>query len=90
MLNGILWFCILLNFACIALNVRECFKLKKAEERCNELWKKYLSLIFETRRQKWINMGAYEAPEKGQLYLDLEGGLRLIIEDGKIDGWYKI
>lgn len=87
MLDGILWFCILLNLACVALNARGCFRLKKAEERCNELWQKYLSLIFETKRQKWLKMGAYEA-ENGKMYLDLEGGLRLVIFEGKIDGWY--
>lgn len=35
----------------------------------------------------WKNMGAYET-ENNKMYLDLEGGLRLVIFEGKIEGWY--
>jgi hypothetical protein len=34
----------------------------------------------------WKELGAYET-EKGRMYLDLEG-IRLVIADGKIEGWY--
>jgi hypothetical protein len=35
----------------------------------------------------WKSQGAYET-EGGKLYIDLEGGLRLVIFEGKIEGWY--
>jgi hypothetical protein len=35
----------------------------------------------------WKELGAYET-EGGKLYIDLEGGLRLVIFEGKIEGWY--
>lgn len=34
----------------------------------------------------WECLGAYEA-ENGRMYLDLDG-IRLVIADGKIEGWY--
>lgn len=34
----------------------------------------------------WKILGAYET-ENGRLYLDLDG-IRLVIADGKIEGWY--
>lgn len=34
----------------------------------------------------WKELGAYET-ENGRMYLDLEG-IRLVIADGKIEGWH--
>ncbi|MBQ1191599.1 MAG: hypothetical protein IIX43_04920, partial [Bacteroidales bacterium] len=34
----------------------------------------------------WEELGAYET-ENGKMYLDLEG-IRLVIAEGKIEGWY--
>lgn len=34
----------------------------------------------------WKELGAYET-ENNKMYLDLDG-IRLVIADGKIEGWY--
>ena len=47
-----------------------------------------MEFLFDSKTKSWKRMGAYEAPENGQLYLDLNGGLRLVIYEGKIEGWY--
>ena len=43
--------------------------------------------IEATKNEFWKSQGAYET-EGGKLYIDLEGGLRLVIFEGKIEGWY--
>ena len=68
-------------------NIMEAVCYRKMRKECIEDIKKYHNLIFEEKNEFWINLGAYEAPEKGQLYLDLEG-IRLVIENGEIEGWY--
>lgn len=42
--------------------------------------------IEATRNEFWKSLGAYET-ENGRMYLDLEG-IRLVIFEGKIEGWY--
>lgn len=69
-------------------NIVCAFNYKKAKERCKRLEKIYEKLCFEVRRGFWETLGAYPAPENGEYYLDLDGGIRLVIYEGKIEGWY--
>lgn len=86
MAEGILWFCILLNLGVCVLNIRGWRRFKKLIEKELDLCEKDLHLIFEHRNALWKQMGAYET-ENGRMYLDLEG-IRLVIFEGKIEGWY--
>lgn len=61
---------------------------KEAEKEAIKLIHEYHHLIFEAGNRFFKHLGAYEAPENGQLFLDLPGGLRLVIYEGKIEGWY--
>ena len=61
-----------------AVSTTEELAIKFAEE----LWNKEA-----TKNEFWKELGAYET-EGGKLYIDLEGGLRLVIFEGKIEGWY--
>ena len=73
---------IMINIVC-AMNYR------KAKKHCERLEYIYEKLCYVKRQGFWKTLGAYPAPENGEYYLDLEGDLRLIIYDGKIEGWYK-
>lgn len=55
---------------------------EEAIEFAEKIWNKEA-----TKNEFWKELGAYET-EGGKLYIDLEGGLRLVIFEGKIEGWY--
>lgn len=71
---------IIVNIIC-AINY---WKSKKFADTWMELYEKY---VFHKRKEFWKDMGAYPAERDGYMYLDLEGA-RLVIFEGKIDGWY--
>lgn len=67
------------------ISANYCTKAKRLYEKRH---KELIDFLFDSRTKSWKRKGAYEAPEHEQLYLDLEGGLRLVIYEGKIEGWY--
>ena len=74
--------------AVIMVNIVCAIDHKKAEKESLKRQQTYYGLLLTTKKKFWERLGAYEAPEKGQLYLDLEG-IRLVIENGEIEGWYE-
>lgn len=68
----------------IMVNIVCAIDHKRAKKKFENLMR---CLLFGHRIGFWKELGAYEAAEKGQLYLDLEG-IRLVIENGEIEGWY--
>ena len=71
---------IMVNIVCAVCYTKE----KRAY---GKRYKELINFLFDEKTKAWKRRGAYEAPEKGQLYLDLEG-IRLVIENGEIEGWY--
>lgn len=74
--------------AVIMVNIVCAVDHKKAEKDYKRLEEIYYDFVVHSKKKFWKHMGAYEAPEKGQLYLDLEG-IRLVIDNGEIEGWYE-
>lgn len=75
--------------AVIMINIVCAIDHRKAIEKC-EVWERiYRRYVFDTDKAFFEELGAYEAPEGKRLYLDLEGGIRLVIFEGEIEGWYK-
>lgn len=72
---------IMINIVCMINHIH-------AERRYDHFVKLYDKMIYEREKYLWKEQGAYEAPEGNKLYLDLEG-IRLVIFEGKIEGWYK-
>lgn len=62
-------------------------KLGQEADRANEIFEQYSKLVIGGKKAFWKSLGAYET-ENGRMYLDLEGGLRLVVFEGKIEGWY--
>ena len=85
----ILYITFIAMVAVIMVNIVCAIDHKRAKNLYKKYYEMYLELIRDWKHKLWKNIGAYEAPEKGQLYLDLEGGLRLVIFEGKVDGWYE-
>ncbi len=73
--------------AVIMVNIVCAIDHKRAKNLYKKTYKMYLEFIVDWKNKLWKHMGAYEAPEKGQLYLDLNG-IRLVIDNGEIEGWY--
>ena len=73
--------------AAAAVNVICAVDHKKAAKNCERFAKLYRNLAFNTRKRFWEEQGAREA-EDGRFYIDLAGGLQLVIYEGKIDGWH--
>lgn len=61
-------------------------KLGQKADRVNKIFEEYTSLVLGGKRAFWKGLGAYET-ENDKMYLDLEG-IRLVIFEGKIEGWY--
>lgn len=59
----------------------------KSKKFCEKYWRELADCLFEEKTRFWNRLGAYDA-ENGRMYIDLEGGLRLVIFEGEIDGWY--
>ena len=74
--------------AVIMVNIVFAIDHRRAKNLYKKYYEMYLELIRDWKYKLWKHMGAYEAPEKGKLYLDLEG-IRLVIENGEIEGWYE-
>ena len=74
--------------AVIMVNIVCAIDHKKAEKDCKKWEAIYYDFVIRNKKKFWKELGAYEAPEKGHLYLDLEG-IRLVIDNGEIEGWYE-
>lgn len=85
--NEVLYITFIAMVAVIMVNIVCAVDHKKAEKESLKWQHIYYDLILTTKKKFWEHRGAYEAPEKGQLYLDLEG-IRLVIENGELEGWY--
>lgn len=88
MIESLMWFAVALNLGACAFNTHAYFKNKKLYKKTNELASRYLRLAIGKKRELFKELGAYPA-ENGRWYIDLEGGIRLVIFEGKIEGWYK-
>lgn len=86
--NEVLYITFIAMVAVIMVNIVCAIDHKRAKNLYKKYYEMYLELIRDWKHKLWKHMGAYEAPEKGQLYLDLEG-IRLVIENGEIEGWYE-
>lgn len=82
------WIIFIAMVTAAIVNIIEAVGYHKKRKECIEDIKEYHHLIYEVKNKFWKHLGAYEAPENGQLFLDLAGGLRLVIFEGKIEGWY--
>ena len=60
--------------------------LEKRADRANKIFEIYSHLVIGGKQAFWKHLGAYET-EGNKMYLDLEG-IRLVIFEGKIEGWY--
>ena len=83
----ILYITFIAMVAVIMVNIVCAIDHKREQRHYERRHKQLIDWLFGSRTEHWKRMGAYEAPEKGQLYLDLEG-IRLVIENGELDGWY--
>ena len=88
MLNIILWICIALNLTACAINIWNFRKYRKRHEELYEAKKEYVDILLRGKQALFEQLGAYPAEKEGYMYIDLEGGLRLVIFEGKIDGWH--
>ena len=84
----ILYITFIAMVAVIMVNIVCAIDHKKAEKDAKKWEEIYYGIAVREKKRVWKHMGAYEAPEKGQFYLDLEG-IRLVIENGEIEGWYE-
>lgn len=73
--------------AVIMVNIVCAVDHKKAEKESLKWQHIYYELLSTTKKKFWERLGAYEAPEEYKLYLDLNG-IRLVIDNGEIEGWY--
>lgn len=84
----VLYFLFIAMVAVIMVNAVCAVYYTKEKRAYKEHHKELIDFLFDGKTKAWKRRGAYEAPEKGQLYLDLEG-IRLVIENGEIEGWYE-
>ncbi len=85
----VLYILFIIMVSVIMVNIICAIDHKKSKESCETWAEVYEKFCFNKKKEFFRELGAYEAPEKGKYYIDLKGGLRLVIYDGKIDGWYK-
>ena len=88
MLDIILWICIALNLTACAINILTIRRYRKGYEELYERKKEYVDILLRGKQALFEQLGAYPSEKEGYMYIDLEGGLRLVIFEGKIDGWY--
>ena len=86
MAEELLGFLFFVNFSVLALLFYCWTKLGKEMDEAKEIFEQYSKLVIEWKEAFWKNLGAYET-ENDKMYLDLEG-IRLVIFEGKIEGWY--
>lgn len=86
MAEELLGFLFFVNFSVLALLFYCWTKLGKEMDEAKEIRSKYFKHIINFDTAFWKDLGAYET-ENDKMYLDLEG-IRLVIFEGKIEGWY--
>lgn len=86
--ESILYLAFVAMVATIIINILFAVDHQKAKEQCEKIIDEYLHLIFRHRDYFLEKWGAYPA-ENGRWYIDLEGGMRIVLYEGKIEGWYK-
>ena len=86
MAEELLGFLIFINVFVLGVLFYGWIKLGQEADRANESFEQYSKLVIGGKQAFWKGLGAYET-EKGKMYLDLEG-IRLVIFEGKIEGWY--
>ena len=72
---------IMVNIVCIFYHIKE-------KKFCEKYRRELIDCLFECKTRFWKRLGAYEAAEGNKLYLDLNG-IRLVIDNGEIEGWYE-
>ena len=87
MVNGFLWFAVMLNISACCLSVWAYHDFKKKAREADDYVEEYCKLAIGGRHALFKLLGAYDA-ENGEMYLDLNDNLRLVIFEGKIEGWY--
>ena len=87
--NEVTYFAFIAMVAAFIVNIISAIYYTKEKRFYEKRHKELIEFLFDSKTKSWKHMGAYEAPENGQLYLDLPGGLRLVIYEGKIEGWYE-
>lgn len=86
MAEELLQFLLLINIFLLGILFYCWIKLGREADRANEIFEQYSKLVIGGKQAFWKGLGAYET-ENGRMYLDLDG-IRLVIADGKIEGWY--
>jgi hypothetical protein len=84
--EAVLSFLIFVNFSVLALLFYCWIKLGKEADKVNRIFEEYTKLVIGGKKEFWKSLGAYKT-ENDRMYLDLEG-IRLVIFEGKIEGWY--
>lgn len=72
---------IMVNVVCIFYHIKE-------KKFCEKYRRELVDCLFEGKTRFWKRLGAYEAAEGNKLYLDLKG-IRLVIDNGELEGWYE-
>ena len=72
---------IMVNIVCVVYHIKE-------KKFCEKYRRELLDCLYESKTRFWKRRGAYEAAEGNKLYLDLNG-IRLVIDNGEIEGWYE-
>ena len=86
--NEVLYILFIAMVVAIAVNIVYAVDHKKAAKD-NKRWADhYYGVIVRERKKFWEELGAYPAEKEGYMYIDVPGGLRLVIYEGKIEGWY--
>lgn len=86
MAEELLQFLIFVNVFVLGVLFYGWVKLGQEVDKANEIFEQYSKLVIGGRKEFWKSLGAYET-ENGRMYLDLDG-IRLVIANGKIEGWY--
>ena len=86
MAEELLGFLIFINVFVLGVLFYGWTKLGQEVDKANEIFEQYSKLVIGGRKAFWKSLGAYET-ENSRMYLDLEG-IRLVIFEGKIEGWY--
>ena len=86
----ILFIAFVAMIAATVLNVIGIYERKKDEKIMHKAMEEYIHVTYNARKHFLKEMGAYPAPSgvPEKYYIDLPGGFRLVIYEGKIDGWY--
>lgn len=88
MSEEVLYITFIAMVAAIMLNIVCAIDHKREQRRCERRHKQLIDWLFGSRTAHWKRLGAYEAAEGNKLYLDLNG-IRLVIDNGEIEGWYE-